>query len=84
VPEEPPSPPAEPVAEPSARRPLTPTERRVLGAMNPKVSMRKHEIAIMVGIGRGSCNRIIDRLVSEGICRETMPLRYVIVQEASA
>jgi hypothetical protein len=66
----------EPAASP--RRP-TRAESLVLRAMSERVAMRKVDIAIRAGIGRGSCNRIVERLAADGRVRETLPQRYVLV-----
>ncbi len=44
--------------------------QRVLAALNGKGPLRKTDIAELVGIGRGSANRIVERLVAEGWMRK--------------
>lgn len=56
-----------PTEEPAdARAPLTDLGMRVVEALRGKEPLRKAEVARLVGIGRGSANRIVDRLVDGG------------------
>lgn len=50
----------------SAHPGVTPLGERVIAAMGDGALYRKADVARLVGIGRGSANRIVDHLVSSG------------------
>jgi hypothetical protein len=58
--------------------PLTDLGRRLVDALCLGGPMRKAEAADAIGIGRGSANRMIDRLVEEGWLRQEGGDRYLV------
>ncbi len=52
--------------------------RKVLDALEDSGPMRKCDVAALVGIGRGSANRIVDRLTQGGWLRRSGPDTYVL------
>lgn len=56
----------------------TPLGRRVLDALEDSGPLRKCDVAAVVGIGRGSANRIVDRLAQGGWLRRSGPDTYVL------
>ena len=69
---EPPDAPAEPEPDPSppgdpgGKAAPTRNGMRVVEAMRGRPPMRKVDIAVLAGIGRGAANRTVERLVADG------------------
>ena len=71
---EPPDGPAEPEPESDPASPADPLGKaaptrngmRVVEAMRGRPPMRKVDIAVLAGIGRGAANRTVERLVADG------------------
>jgi hypothetical protein len=58
--------PGEPAADAGGRQEPTRNGRIILDAMRGRPPMRKTDIAVLAGIGRGAANRSVDRLVQDG------------------
>lgn len=56
----------------------TPLGQKVLEALEDSGPLRKCDVAALVGIGRGSANRIVDRLTHGGWLRRSGPDTYVL------